>query len=183
LHIGEVTLETNYAIALSTNAGLWSYLIGDVIKFTSLQPYRIKVTGRISQYISAFGEHVIIEEIEYCMSKAIEKFNLQVTEFTVAPQVNPSEGLPYHEWFIECDGMNHDMDIIASYIDELLQSKNSYYKDLIVGQVIQSLKINLLVPHTFEKYLTAQGKMGGQNKVMRVRNDREMVDLLLGLQS
>lgn len=178
-YIGEVELHTNYAIVLSTNAGLWSYIIGDVVQFTSLSPFRIKVTGRISQYISAFGEHVIIEEIEYAMTQAIEKFKIQVNEFTVAPQVNPTQGLPYHEWLVAGAIPADKLQEIATYIDAGVQTKNSYYKDLIEGRVIRPLQLTILPPDAFEKHLAKMGKLGGQNKVMRVRNDRQLADALL----
>ena len=178
-NIGEVELHKNYAIILSTNAGLWSYIIGDVVQFTSLSPFRIKVTGRISQFISAFGEHVIVEEIEYAMTQAIEKFNIQINEFTVAPQVSPIQGLPYHEWLVAFTNLPEKLDEITAYIDTCLQSKNSYYKDLIQGHVIRPLQLTALPADAFEKYLTKMGKLGGQNKVMRVRNDRQLADALL----
>jgi hypothetical protein len=178
-YIGSVELHKNYAIVLTTNAGLWSYIIGDVVQFTSLNPFRIKVTGRISQFVSAFGEHVIIEEIEYAMTQAIEKFNIHIKEFTVAPQVNPAQGLPYHEWLVAGAIPAEKLEEIATYIDTCLQTKNSYYKDLIAGHVIRPLQLTILPPDAFEKHLAKMGKLGGQNKVMRVRNDRQLADALL----
>lgn len=133
-------LDVNYVLLVTTNAGLWSYLIGDVVQFVSLKPYRIKVSGRTSQFISAFGEHVIVEEIDSVMQQCIEHFQLSVNEFTVAPQINPTKGLPYHEWLIEWTNTPNNIAAIANYIDTKLQEKNIYYKDLRSGNIIAEAK-------------------------------------------
>lgn len=179
INISEVVLNQNYALIVSSNAGLWSYLIGDVVQFVSLAPYRIKITGRTSHYISAFGEHVIIEEIEQVMQQVIEQFQLQVNEFTVAPQINPAAGLPYHEWLIEWSETSPNVEKIALQLDLLMQEKNTYYKDLRIGNVIDNLKITTVNAGTFNNYLSKTGKLGGQNKVARVRNDRSIIDAIL----
>ena len=178
--LGQVEVGRNYAIILNTNAGLWGYLIGDTVQFTSISPYKIKVTGRIKHFISAFGEHVIGSEVEEAMNFACSKHpETKVIEFTVAPKVSPSSGLPYHEWFISFGNKPLDIDQFTSDIDLKLQSLNSYYKDLIIGSVLRPLKINILPEDAFINYMKSKGKLGGQNKVPRLSNDRKIVDELI----
>jgi len=180
--LADVKLDTNYAIILNTNAGLYGYNIGDTVKFVSLNPYKIKVTGRIKHFISAFGEHVIGEEVEYAMFKVCEKYGARVVEFTVAPQVNPPEGgLPYHEWLVSFEKEPTDTKSFAGELDLAMQEKNIYYKDLIVGNILQRLKIKVLAPDAFIQYMKTQGKLGGQNKVPRLSNDRKIADALTAL--
>lgn len=182
LTIREVELGENYAMIISTNAGLWAYNIGDTIKFVSKNPYKIVVTGRIKHFISAFGEHVISEEVEQSLAEVARKFNLNVVEFTVAPQVNPQENeLPYHEWFIEFENKPADLESFAKDLDSSMQQKNIYYKDLIQGKVLQPLKISCVSKDTFRDYMKSQGKLGGQNKLPRLSNDREIVKTLTNL--
>ncbi len=179
LSLAEVELDKNYAIILSTNAGLWGYSLGDTVKFTSLLPYKIVVTGRVAHYISAFGEHVIGEEVEAALQAATVGESVEITEFTVAPQVNPPKGqLPYHEWFIEFSRPPADLAAFAARIDAALQQKNVYYADLITGKVLQPLVIRSLAPGSFREYMKSQGKLGGQNKVPRLANDRRIADKL-----
>jgi hypothetical protein len=179
ISLSEVETGINYAIILSNNAGLWAYSIGDTVKFTSVNPYRIVITGRISQYISAFGEHVIVEEVEKALMKTVSEFHVEVVEFTVAPQVNPPAGeLPYHEWFIEFSKVPDDVEKFRAALDESLQQKNIYYKDLITGKIIQPLKIRLLQKDSFIRYMKSIGKLGGQNKVPRLSNDRKIAEEL-----
>ena len=181
LTLADIELEKNYALILTTNAGLWAYSIGDTVKFVSKSPYRIKVTGRIKHFISAFGEHVIGEEVEYALMTAAKEINLVIAEFTVAPQVNPTDtGLPYHEWFIETAQTISDIPAFAARVDELLQTKNVYYKDLINGKVLRTLQIKILPAGTFINYMKKEGKLGGQNKVPRLSNDRKIADQLIG---
>ena len=181
LTLADIELEKNYALILTTNAGLWAYSIGDTVKFVSKSPYRIKVTGRIKHFISAFGEHVIGEEVEYALMTAAKEINLAIAEFTVAPQVNPIDnGLPYHEWFIETEQSISDLTAFAARVDELLQTKNVYYKDLINGKVLRTLQIKILPAGTFINYMKKEGKLGGQNKVPRLSNDRKIADQLIG---
>ena len=181
LSLSEIELDKNYALILTTNAGLWAYSIGDTVKFVSKSPYRIKVTGRIKHFISAFGEHVIGEEVEYALMTAAKEINLAIAEFTVAPQVNPLDnGLPYHEWFIETDQNISNLSAFAARVDELLQTKNVYYKDLIDGKVLRTLQIKILPAGTFVHYMKKEGKLGGQNKVPRLSNDRKIADQLIG---
>ena len=174
--IGEVELNTNYVLIISTNAGLWAYNIGDTVQFTCLKPYRIIVSGRIKHYISAFGEHVIGKEVETALKQAMENTNIRVNEFTVAPQINPTQGLPYHEWFIEFENDPENLDDFALKIDHFMRKQNVYYDDLIVGNVLQNLKINQVEKNGFTNYMKSIGKLGGQNKIPRLSNDRKIVD-------
>ncbi len=183
LTIGEVEIGVNYVMIISTNAGLWAYNLGDTVQFTSTKPYRVIVSGRIKHFISAFGEHVIGKEVEEAMNKAISKFNFSITEFTVAPQITPSEeNLPYHEWFVEFDNLPENLQKVAEYLDAEMQQQNSYYFDLIEGKVLQPLKITSLKKDSFQKFMKSQGKLGGQNKMPRLSNDRKIADALIEIQ-
>ncbi len=177
--LNEVELGVNYALILSNNAGLWAYSIGDTVKFVSLNPYRIIVTGRIKHFTSAFGEHVIGEEVDRAMSHALSQFNFSVNEFHVAPQVQPSQGLPYHEWIIEFNGEIPELNALQELLDNKMQEQNVYYKDLIVGSVLQKLKITPVKNGAFNAYMKSEGKLGGQNKIPRLANDRKLADTLL----
>lgn len=177
--LADVELDKNYALILNTSAGLWGYSLGDTVKFISKNPYKIVVTGRIKHYISAFGEHVIGEEVEQALMSVANKQGVDIIEFTVAPQVNPPrEQLPYHEWFIEFGKPPVDMKAFSLEVDLALQKKNIYYFDLITGNILQPLVIQSLKKDTFINYMRAQGKLGGQNKVPRLSNDRKIADEL-----
>jgi hypothetical protein len=179
LSIADVELGVNYALVVSSNAGLWAYSIGDTVKFVSKNPYRVIVSGRIKHFTSAFGEHVIAEEVEAALKAASEKYKAEVLEFTVAPQVTPLEGgLPYHEWFIACSKEPENKEQFALLMDETLQKKNVYYKDLIKGNILKPLVIRYLQPDAFVQYMKSQGKLGGQNKVPRLTNDRKIAEEL-----
>nr|WP_311457280.1 GH3 auxin-responsive promoter family protein [uncultured Capnocytophaga sp.] len=179
ISLKDVELGVNYVLIVSTNAGLWAYNMGDTVMFTSLNPYRIIVTGRIKHFISAFGEHVIAKEVEQAIAEALTEAGGEVTEFTVAPQVNPPQGeLPYHEWFIEFESLPKELSFFASALDKALQKQNSYYKDLIEGKVLQPLKITCVPKDGFSDYMKTQGKLGGQNKAQHLANDRNIVDKL-----
>jgi hypothetical protein len=179
LTIGEVVLGVNYVMIVSTNAGLWAYNIGDTIAFTSIKPFRIIVTGRIKHFISAFGEHVIAKEVEQALQVAVKTSNIKINEFTVAPQVNPGLGvLPYHEWFIEFENEPENFKQFTAMIDEAMQNQNSYYSDLRKGNILQELIIRKVVKNGFQEYMKSIGKLGGQNKVARLSNDRKIVDHL-----
>jgi hypothetical protein len=177
-HLGEVELNKNYAIILSTNAGLWGYNIGDTVKFVSLDPYRIVVTGRIKHFISAFGEHVIAEEVESSLEEVIAHFDAQVKEFHLAPQINPEDGLPYHEWFFEFDDEPHNLDAFRLKLDKALQERNPYYKDLIQGNILRPLVISRVEKNGFNEMMKKRGKLGGQNKIPRLADNRELADLM-----
>jgi hypothetical protein len=172
-------LDKNYALILNTSAGLWGYSLGDTVKFVSINLYKIVVTGRIKHYISAFGEHVIGEEVEHALMTIANETGINIIEFTVAPQVNPPKGeLPYHEWFIEFSTEPEDLTGFALKVDKALQKKNIYYFDLIEGNILRPLVIQSLKKDTFINYMRSQGKLGGQNKVPRLANDRKIADLL-----
>ena len=180
--IGEVELNVNYVLIISTNAGLWGYNIGDTVQFTSLKPYRVIVSGRIKHYISAFGEHVIGKEVESALQEAIIGTSIRINEFTVAPQITPAKGLPYHEWFIEFDskgsGEPEDLENFAEALDNAMRKQNMYYDDLIVGKVLQKAVVTRVVTNGFQEYMKSIGKLGGQNKIPRLSNDRKIVDML-----
>ena len=176
--IGGVELKTNYVLIISTNAGLWAYNIGDTVQFTSLNPYKIIVSGRIKHYISAFGEHVIGKEVECALNEAMQNSSVRINEFTVAPQINPSSGLPFHEWFIEFENEPNNLQDFANLIDSAMQKQNTYYYDLVSGNVLKKLKITAVQKNGFQDYMKSVGKFGGQNKVPRLSNDRKIVDLL-----
>ena len=179
ISLKDIELEKNYALILNTSAGLWGYSLGDTVKFVSKDPYKIVVSGRIKHYISAFGEHVIGEEVEHALMTVANAQGVDVIEFTVAPQVNPDSGqLPYHEWFIEFGTQPTDLKDFALKVDEELQKKNIYYFDLIEGNILQPLVIQSLKKDTFINYMRSQGKLGGQNKVPRLSNDRKIADEL-----
>jgi len=178
ISIEEVQLGVNYVIILNTNAGLWGYNIGDTVEFTSLMPYRIKVTGRIKHFISAFGEHVIGKEVETALNEAIKGTKINVSEFTVAPQVNPESGLPFHEWFVEFENEPEDMDDFASKIDASMQAQNVYYFDLIEGKILQPLRIRKVKKGGFHEYMKSIGKFGGQNKIPQLSDNRKIADVL-----
>jgi hypothetical protein len=176
--IGEVELGVNYVLIISTNAGLWGYNIGDTVQVTSLKPYRVIVSGRIKHYISAFGEHVIGKEVESALKEAIIGTTIRINEFTVAPQITPNEGLPYHEWFIEFENEPENPEAFAEALDNAMRKQNIYYDDLIVGNVLRKVVIIKVVKNGFQDYMKSIGKLGGQNKIPRLSNDRKIVDLL-----
>ena len=176
--IKDVKLGVNYVIILNTTAGLWGYNIGDTVEFTSLQPYRIKVTGRIKHFISAFGEHVIAKEVEKALNDAIKDTDVTVSEFTVAPQVNPESGLPYHEWFIEFEKEPENLEAFAERIDASMQKQNIYYLDLIESKILRPLQIRKVQKGGFYEYMKSIGKFGGQNKIPQLSDNRKIADVL-----
>jgi hypothetical protein len=175
----DVEIGVNYALIMNTNAGLWGYSIGDTVQFLSTNPYRIIVSGRVKHFISAFGEHVIGKEVEEAILSVAKNENIRIVEFTVAPQVNPSEGgKPYHEWFVEFDNEPSDLNDFSQKVDVAMQGQNIYYKDLIEGNILQTLKIRSLQKDAFRDYMKSIGKLGGQNKVPRLANDRKIAEEL-----
>lgn len=178
LTLKDVELNKNYALVISSNAGLWAYNIGDTIKFVNLNPYRIIVSGRTKHFISAFGEHVIGEEVEYALMKAAAEENIGIVEFTVAPNIALGKGNSFHEWFIEFENLPADMPSFIQKVDDNLRNKNVYYDDLITGNILQTLKINIVRKNGFIDYMKSIGKLGGQNKVPRLSNDRKIADEL-----
>lgn len=178
LSLADVKVGENYALVINSNAGLWGYNIGDTVKFVSTDPYRLVVTGRTKHFISAFGEHVIGEEVEASLLKTAEEEQVQITEFTVAPFVSSDEGRSYHEWFIEFGSMPHDLAAFARKLDQKLREKNVYYDDLVGGTILQPLRITPVRKNGFIDYMKSIGKLGGQNKVPRLSNDRKIADEL-----
>ena len=179
LSLKEVKVGENYALIINSNAGLWGYNLGDTVKFLSIDPYRLVVTGRTKHFISAFGEHVIGEEVEACMLKAAQEENVHITEFTVAPFVSSDEGKSYHEWFVEFENKPDNMTVFATRLDQNLREKNLYYDDLISGNILSPLKITPVRKNGFIDYMKSIGKLGGQNKVPRLSNDRKIADELI----
>jgi hypothetical protein len=178
LSLAQVEINKNYALIINSNAGLWAYNIGDTIKFVSLNPYRIMVTGRTKHFISAFGEHVIGEEVENAALKAAEEHNVKLTEFTVAPFISTTKGQSYHQWFIEFEQPPADINQFSFTLDNLMRKKNVYYDDLITGNILKPLQITEVAKNGFINYMKAEGKLGGQNKVPRLSNDRNIADKL-----
>ena len=176
--LSEVKVGKNYALIISTSSGLWRYNIGDTIQFTEIKPFRIIVTGRIKHFISAFGEHVIAKEVETAIREASSKLKSRIREFTVAPQVAPEVGLPFHEWFIEFEQINDNLEEIECIIDNIMQRQNIYYKDLIQGKILSPLRITKIKKGGFNNYMKSIGKLGGQNKVPHLSNDRKIVNQL-----
>jgi len=178
IFLADVEVGINYVIILNTDAGLWGYNIGDTIKFVSIDPFRIVVSGRIKHFTSAFGEHVIAEEVEKSLQETIAKIPAQINEFHVAPQVNPESGLPYHQWLVEFEKEPENMAVFSDMIDNTLQKHNTYYKDLISGGILKPLLITKINKNGFRDYMKSIGKLGGQNKVPRLANDRKIADKL-----
>ena len=178
LTLKEVELHKDYALILTTNSGLWAYSIGDVVRFISKDPYRILVSGRTKHFTSAFGEHVIAFEVEEALKATVEKHPAQITEFHLAPQVNPTDGLPYHEWFIEFEKEPEHLEKFRNYLDSEMRKRNTYYDDLIAGKILQPLIITSLKKNAFQEYAKSEGKLGGQNKIPRLANDRKIGDFL-----
>lgn len=178
LTLADVKIGENYALIISTNAGLWAYNIGDTVKFISTNPYKILVTGRIKHFISAFGEHVIAEEVEYALLKAANEEGIKIIEFTVAPNISKDKGNSFHEWFIEFEDIPNNLDAFALKVDYNLRAKNVYYDDLIKGNILQTLVIKPLQKNAFINYMRSIGKLGAQNKVPRLSNDRNIADAL-----
>ena len=180
LSLAEVKLDTQYALIINNNAGLWGYNIGDIVKFVSLNPYRIVVAGRIKHFISAFGEHVIGEEVEYSLMKIANEDRIQIAEFTVAPMIQQGQGKSYHEWFIEFENIPENLASFAEKVDIELRKKNIYYDDLIKGNILEKLVISPIRKNGFIDYMKAIGKLGGQNKVPRLSNNRDVLEEILG---
>ncbi|WP_300691459.1 GH3 auxin-responsive promoter family protein [Chryseobacterium sp.] len=178
LTLKEIELNKDYALILTTNSGLWAYSIGDVVRFINKNPYKVLVSGRTKHFTSAFGEHVIAFEVEEAMKATLEKYPAQITEFHLAPQVNPEEGLPYHEWLIEFEKEPENLELFRRELDEQLRARNTYYNDLISGNILQKLHVTKLKKNAFHEYAKSQGKLGGQNKTPRLANDRNIANLL-----
>jgi hypothetical protein len=179
LSLKDVKVGENYALIISNNAGLWAYNIGDTVKFISINPYKILVTGRIKHFISAFGEHVIAEEVEHALLKAANEEGVKIVEFTVAPYISQTKGKSYHEWFIEFENEPVNLASFSKKVDDNLRAKNVYYEDLVSGNILEPLKISKVKKNGFIDYMKSIGKLGGQNKVPRLSNDRKLADELM----
>jgi len=179
LSLHEVKTGENYALVINSNAGLWGYSIGDTVKFVSIDPYRLMVSGRIKHFISAFGEHVIGEEVEFSLIKAADELGVKITEFTVAPMIDQGKGKSYHQWFVEFEHVPVDLNAFAAKVDENMRRKNIYYDDLIKGNILLPLIITSVNKNGFIDYMKSIGKLGGQNKVPRLSNDRKIADELM----
>lgn len=178
LSLRDVQVGANYALIINSNAGLWGYNIGDTVKFLSVNPYRLVVTGRVKHFISAFGEHVIAEEVEQSLMQVARERNVRIVEFTVAPKVQVNGELPHHEWFVEFENMPEDVNAFSREVDHRLREKNIYYNDLLTGHILQPLKMRRVRKNGFIDYMKSIGKLGGQNKVPRLSNDRKIADEL-----
>jgi len=176
LTLSDVRKGEQYALIITNNAGLWAYNLGDTVKFVSVDPYRLVVTGRIKHFISAFGEHVIGEEVESSILNAAKTLGFKIIEFTVAPYVSEGEGKSYHEWFIEFEETPKDLKSLEASIDKNLREKNSYYNDLISGNILAPLKVTVIRKNGFVDYMKSIGKLGGQNKLPRLSNNRKIAD-------
>ncbi len=178
LTLKDVVVGENYALIINSNAGLWAYNIGDTVKFVSTHPYKIVVTGRTKHFISAFGEHVIVEEVEDALLETVKNSDIRINEFTIAPMVSVDAGKSYHEWLIEFEKSPEDISAFAKRLDDQLRIKNVYYDDLIKGNILQPLKITMIRKNGFQEQMKSIGKLGGQNKVARLGNNRDLADKL-----
>ena len=176
--VGEVKQNQQYAIILTTSAGLWAYHLGDVVRFTSLNPPRIKVTGRVKHFISAFGEHVIGEEVDAAMVATLEGIPAEVNEYTVAPFLATEAGESYHEWLVEFKSEPEDINVFSQQLDQEMRKQNAYYEDLRTGNILRQVKVTPLFTYAFRNYMKSIGKLGGQNKIPRLSNDRKIADAL-----
>ncbi len=176
LALWEVEKDVNYVVIMNTNAGLWGYNIGDTIRFVSTDPYRFVSTGRLSHFTSAFGEHVIAQEAEDAITEAAAATGAVVTEFTLAPLVDNPDGLPCHQWFVEFSKKPEDVQRFATVLDQKMQEQNPYYKDLVSGNILQPALVEMLPAGSFTRYMKSIGKLGGQNKVPHLSNDRKIAE-------
>jgi len=181
--IKDVIIGVNYVLIISTSAGLWGYNTGDTVSFVSLKPRKIIVTGRYKHFISAFGEHVIGSEVEKTLKHAIDKTKLTVKEFTVAPMISLKAGLSFHEWWIEFESLPNlkDTQEFAKNLELKLKELNIYYKDLVTGNVLKPLQVVIVKKGGFKDYMKKEGKLGGQNKLPRLSNDRKIVSAMKNL--
>ena len=180
LGLNKVSLNKNYALVISTTGGLWRYLIGDTIKFTSIDPYKIVITGRLKHYMNAFGEEVIVDNTDKAITVAAQKTNAIVTDYTAAPIYFTQHTNGAHEWLIEFEKAPDDITIFTKELDAALKAVNSDYeakrhKDIALGMP----KVHSLPKGSFTKWLRSKNKMGGQHKVPRLSNDRAILEEIL----
>ena len=175
--LNNVELNRNYALIISTNGGLWRYLVGDTIQFTNLQPFKIKVTGRLKHYMNAFGEEVIVDNTDKAIAIAAEKTSTIVNDYTAAPVYFSEQNNGAHEWLIEFDEAPENPDIFITELDNALKSINSDYEAKRYKNIALRMPvIHVLSKGTFTKWLKSKGKLGGQHKVPRLSNDRKLIE-------
>jgi hypothetical protein len=176
----DVERDTNYAMIISTNAGLWRYMTGDTVKFTSIKPYKIKITGRTKHFINVFGEEVMVSNTDKAIAKTAREFKVRMLDYTVAPIFFAEGSKGGHEWLIEFEVPPVDLDQFAKKLDINLQEVNSDYEaKRYKSMALENLKVNSLPRNTFYKWMEKRGKLGGQNKVPRLSNSRKYVDEIL----
>lgn len=178
--LDEVQLDEEYALVISTNAGLWRYILGDTIRFTSKTPYRFKLSGRTKHFINAFGEELIVNNSDFAITEACSKTNAIIRDYTVAPIYMDGKEQGKHEWLIEFDREPNDIQRFLTLLDESLRAINSDYdakrtKNLALGRPL----LHVLKPGSFDSWLQKKGKLGGQHKVPRLMNTREIVEQIL----
>ena len=177
--VSEVRVGEPYALVVSSNAGLWSYMIGDLVSFTSLDPCRVRMIGRTGHYLSAFNEHLIAEEVEHAIEAAIKQCpETRILEYTVAPYIAQNKGASYHEWLISFDVLPKDMELFSSTIDKKIQEHNFFYRNLRLSKTLAPARVSTLQPDAFMKYMKEVGKVNPQRKVPRLSNDRVIADAL-----
>lgn len=178
----DVEIGKNYAIVITTNGGLWRYIIGDTVKFTSKDPFRIIVSGRTKHYINAFGEELIIENAEEGLKRTCEKTGAIIKEFTAAPIYMEGNAKGAHEWIIEFEKLPENIEEFAQILDETLQELNSDYEAKRYKNItLNQLKLHVAKPDLFFEWMKSRGKLGGQNKVPRLANSREFIEPLLAM--
>jgi hypothetical protein len=182
IRLNQVELHKNYALVITTNSGLWRYLIGDTIRFTSLQPYRIKVTGRTKHHINVFGEELMIENTDAAIAKTCKDFNCEIIDYTVAPIFMTSKQKGAHEWIIEFKNAPEDIVKFSQALDENIQAVNSDYEAKRYNNMtLNPLVLNVARENLFYDWLKQQDKLGGQHKVPRLSNERTYLESLLQL--
>lgn len=180
--LDQVTLNRNYALVISTNGGLWRYLVGDTIQFTSIRPFKIKVTGRLKHYMNAFGEEVIVDNTDKALAIASAKTNAVVSDYTAAPVFFSEKENGAHEWLIEFDKLPDDMDEFTFALDDALKSVNSDYEAKRYKNIALRMPlVHVLETGTFREWLKQKGKLGGQHKVPRLSNERIFIEEIIGM--
>jgi hypothetical protein len=180
--LDKVQPDVPYAMIISTNSGIWRYFLGDTIKFTAVNPYRIKITGRTKHFINAFGEELVIENADKAVTEACRATNAEIVDYTAAPVYMTEENTGAHEWLIEFEKNPHDPEKFAKILDESLKKLNSDYEAKRSGNfILRFPKIKILPKGTFEKWLKSKNKLGGQHKVPRLSNERKYVEEILRL--
>ena len=179
IRLADVELNRNYAVVITTNSGLWRYLIGDTVRFTSIDPYRIRITGRTRHHINVFGEELMVENTDTALARACEATGTEVIDYTVAPIFMEGKEKGAHEWIIEFKENPADPDLFCQALDEALQAVNSDYEAKRYNNMtLNRLVLNVARPKLFYDWLKAQDKLGGQHKIPRLSNDRDYLEQL-----